>query len=391
MISPKDIEKQATRWYTDFLRAELLGKNLFPKEVRFAKVKPNQIASRFEELHRGLLQLRINSKEERGTGYSVVWEEINNRTIGKNLFPVSIQVSSKADYLMLLSPELRKHHKQFVQASDQLLREFPQLSDWVLNRVSRVGDYGPLWPDLIKVCHWFLHDNQKNRYYIRELPVAVPTKFVEQNKSILSELLLQLLPANQINLTFIGNRDHNFEKRFGLKYDETLIRLRFLDPAMVVDGLDDLSIRHSTFARHPFRGKRVIVTENKMNFLTLPPLPQTIALWGGGFQVHLLGQALWLKKRKIYYWGDLDTHGLYILSQLREQFKGAESLMMDRKTFDQFYTGDHAPPIPQVKLDSLHDDELSLFHYLKAENLRLEQEKIPQWYVQQQIDTYLDM
>lgn len=385
MINPDDINKQTARWYTDFLRAELLGEDFFPREVRFAKVRPTQVTSRFEEIHRNLLRLRRSSKEETGVGYSVVWKEVNSRTIGKNLFPVSIRVVEKADYLALLSPELQGHYRQFTQASAQLLREFPQLNDWVLGQVRRVGDYGPQWPDLIKVCRWFLRDYQRNRYYIRELPVAVPTKFVEKNKSILSELLLQLLPADQIDLAFVGNRDHNFEKRFALRYDETLVRLRFLDPVLAVDGIDDISIRHSTFASHPFEGKRVIITENKMNFLTLPPLPQTIALWGGGFRVHHIKQARWLATREIYYWGDLDTHGLYILSQLREQFEHVINLMMNRKTFDQFYTGDHAPPIAQVNIGGLHGDELSLFHYLKENNLRLEQEKIPQWYVQQQL------
>ncbi len=386
MISPKDIEKQAARWYTNFLRAEIRNEDFFPKEVRFAKVRPAQITARFEELHRGLLRLRQHSKEETGAGYLVVWEEVNSHSIGKNLLPVSIQITERADYLALLSPELQEHYQQFTQASALLLREFPQLKEWVLSQVRRVGDYGSQWPNLMKVCRWFLRDHQRDRYYIRELPIAVPTKFIEQHKSILSELLLQLLPVEQVDATFVGNREHNFEKRFGLKYDETLVRLRLLD-ATLADGIDDMAIRHTALANHPFGGTTVIITENKMNFLTLPPLPQTIALWGGGFQVHLLGAARWLSARKIYYWGDLDTHGLYILSQLRQQFAQVESLMMDKTTFDRFYTDDHAPPISQVSIDGLRSEELSLFHYLKESNLRLEQEKIPQWYVQQQLDS----
>ncbi|WKN41778.1 Wadjet anti-phage system protein JetD domain-containing protein [Tunicatimonas pelagia] len=347
------------------------------------------MASRFEEIHRGLLRLRQHSKEETGAGYSVWWEEVNSHSIGKNLFPASIWIQRKVDYLALLSPELQEHYRRFTLASAQLLREFPQLEEWVSNQVRRVGDYGPQWPDLIKVCQWFVHHHRRDYYYIRELPIAVPTKFIEQHKPILSELLLQLLPAEQVDATFGGNREHNFEKRFGLKYDETLVRLRFLDPALA-DGIDDMAIRHTTLANHPFGGTKVIITENKMNFLTLPPLPQTIALWGGGFQVHLLRTARWLRNRQLYYWGDLDTHGLSILSQLRQQFGHAESLMMDRTTFDQFYTDDQAPPIPQVNIDNLHDDERALFYYLKKGNLRLEQEKIPQWYVQQQLESVID-
>ena len=164
--------------------------------------------------------------------------------------------------------------------------------------------------------------------------------------------------------------------------------LRFLGLSLT-EGIDDLSVRHTTFARHPFGGEVVIITENKMNFLTLPSVPHALALWGGGFQVHLLEKATWLQSRTIYYWGDLDTHGLWILSQLRTYFVHVKSLMMDRETWDQFsnYSSDQAPSIPQVNTDGLHTDELALFHYLKEGGLRLEQEKIPQWYVEQRLST----
>ena len=384
MISPEDIQQQVARWYPDFLRAELSGDNFFPKAVRFARVKPRQVTADFEKIHRQLVELRLKSKEERGKGYSVEWEEVNTRTIGKNRFPVSISVAGKSDYLALLPSELRTHYQQFEQASARLRRELPQLQDWMYDNVRKIGDYGPAWPDLLEVCRWFLHHYERGRYYIRELPVRVSTKFVERHKSILSELLLQLLPADRINAAYAGNRDHNFEKRFGLKYDETLIRVRYLDPSLT-DGIDDLAIRHATFARHPFGGEAVIITENKMNFLTLPPVPRTLALWGGGFQVHLLREAQWLHSRTIYYWGDLDTHGLLILSQLRSLFAHVESLMMDRETLDRFHTGDQAPPIAQVNTAGLHEEELALFHHLKDGNIRLEQEKIPQWYVEEQL------
>lgn len=385
MISPETIKQQASRWYPDFLRAELSGTPFFPRNIRFAKVKPAQITTRFEEIHQGLVRLKANSKAERGSGYSVVWEEINNRTIGKNQFPVSIQVEEKADYLALLSTELRDHYEQFERASTLLHTTLPQLDNWTFAHAKKVGDYGSDWPGLLAVCNWFLHRYERDKYYIRELPVAVPTKFVERHKSILSELLTELLPAERINQKFVGNRDHNFEKRFGLKYDETLIRLRFLDSSLS-QGIDDLAIRHTAFTHHAFEGDTVVITENKMNFLTLPSLPQTIALWGGGFQVHLLKEAQWLNSRAIYYWGDLDTHGLLLLSQLRLLFPRVESLMMDQETFDRFYTGDQAPPIVQVNTDGLHKEELRLFHRLKKGNLRLEQEKIPQWYAEQQLN-----
>lgn len=282
IIRPEYIRKKVALWYHAFLRSEISDEVFFPKPVPFGRVKPIWVNKQFEELHHRLIRLRQHSKAERGHGYTVVWEEVNNRTIGKNLFPTGIYVADKSDYLSLLSPELEEHYRAFSEAWPRILAQFPRLSAWTQQHVKKVGDYGAAWSDLLKVCQWFVHHYEPDRHYIRELPVAVPTKFVEQHKSILSELLTQLLPAECIRSEFVGNRDHNFERRFGLKYDETLIRVRWLD-ASRAEPIDDMAIRHSAFAHHPLDGETIIITENKMNFLTLPPLPRTLALWGGGF------------------------------------------------------------------------------------------------------------
>ncbi len=47
--------------------------------------------------------------------------------------------------------------------------------------------------------------------YIRELPVEVHTKFIEENKGVLKNLLDYLLPEGMVHT---GETD--FEKRFGL-------------------------------------------------------------------------------------------------------------------------------------------------------------------------------
>ncbi|MGB3777485.1 MAG: Wadjet anti-phage system protein JetD domain-containing protein, partial [Tunicatimonas sp.] len=286
--------------------------------------------------------------------------------------------------LSLLSTE-RKHHFQQFEAAVALIREqFPPLEGWMPGNEKKLGEYGPGWADLLRVGDWFLHHYVADRYYIRELPIRVHTKFVEQHKPILNELLSYLLPPHQVRDDFVGNREHNFEKRFGLKYDESLIRVRTLN-RNGLPGLNDLSIRHSAFAQTPWPEAQGIITENKMNFLTLPALENTFAIFGGGFNIHLLRHAEWLKHKRLYYWGDLDAHGFIMLAQLRQLFAHVESLMMDRATFDAFYVGDHGPLAANVSTDGLREDEQKLFYYLKENNLRLEQEKIPHWYVLAQL------
>jgi hypothetical protein len=41
----------------------------------------------------------------------------------------------------------------------------------------------------------------------------------------------------------------------------------------------------------------IIITENKMNFQALPPLPATIEIWsGGGFMVSFLKKIVWIER-----------------------------------------------------------------------------------------------
>src|SRR5690606_23555864 len=124
-----------------------------------------------------------------------------------------------------------------------------------------------------------------------------------------------LLPTEAVR----RDSDH-FETRFGLRYDEALIRWRVLDPALLPRlGLPvaDLFSPFSQFQTLPWRELRVVIVENKMTFLTLPALSGAIAIWGGGNAATLLPDAPWLHACDLCYWGDLDAHGLNILARLR--------------------------------------------------------------------------
>ncbi|MFH6995565.1 Wadjet anti-phage system protein JetD domain-containing protein [Flavobacterium sp. FlaQc-48] len=164
------------------------------------------------------------------------------------------------------------------------------------------------------------------------------------------------------------------------------IRIRFLDNKEQHDyRFADISIPLSDFEKLELPAKNILITENKMNFLTLPLVASTIAIWsGGGFNISYLKNATWLLNKKIIYWGDIDEHGFQILHQLRSYYPHTISVMMDRQTFDLFHT--YAVDGSRNKSESLSlltNDENDLFQFLKSlnKNNRLEQEKIPQVYV----------
>jgi hypothetical protein len=135
----------------------------------------------------------------------------------------------------------------------------------------------------------------------------------------------------------------------------------------------------------------VFITENEINFLSFPPVADSLVVFGAGYGFDALAQAAWLHQRTLHYWGDIDTHGFAILNQLRAHFPHALSFLMDRDTLlaheDQW--GPEPQPT-QRDLPLLNPDERRLYddlrwRRLRDEPLRLEQERIGYGKVQQTV------
>ena len=134
---------------------------------------------------------------------------------------------------------------------------------------------------------------------------------------------------------------------------------------------------------------RVFIVENKVNFLTFPPVSNSIVIWGQGYGVVATQNSELLKSVDLIYWGDIDAQGFEILSQFRSYFAHVKSLLMDKATFDKYFENDLGTPSKiNVELN-LTSEEKALYQYIKVNNYRLEQEKIPQSYVVEHIKCQL--
>ena len=76
----------------------------------------------------------------------------------------------------------------------------------------------------------------------------------------------------------------------------------------------------------------MLITENEINYLSLPDLKATLALFGAGYGWQSLQEISWLQSVEVLYWGDIDTHGFAILNDLRAHVPHVESLLMDRES-----------------------------------------------------------
>lgn len=391
MIKLEEIKIQTNRWYRDFLVASIKGENFFPKDIRFGKVKSSETLESFSKVNKEIQNLRNKSKEQLGYGYLIEFIKRKDQKIGEQLFPNRIYFENETDYLKFINKE--KEYQEFKLAIGQITNTIPKLHEWILLNPLKVIENLGRWMDLIKICNFFISNPQPN-LYIRELPIELHTKFIEENKAIIRSLLDFLIEGH------INKNENQFERRFNLKCDEPLIRLRILDEELAkkyFSGLTDLSIPQTDFNILCVGCKRVFILENKtnfsniFNFLTLPLLKNSIAIFGKGFQLNLLKEAKWLKDKQIIYWGDIDTQGFQILSQLRSYFPDTESLMMDFETFNEFKDFSVTGTETNInQLPNLTIEENQLFKYLlnlKGKN-RLEQEKINHSFVIRKIKNF---
>ncbi len=376
MISPSEIKRQAEKWWKPFLQSHLKNEQFFPRTIdRIGKITSSAVREKFGELQEQVSELYKNSKAKLGYGYTVNKEDVNFRKTGNHTLPQSISFESAQDYVEFI--EKKKDWNSFQKNSALILQQIPQLSEWVYDNPLWVNENDKKWNDILKVCKYFL-ENPEPCLYIRQLPIDLHTKFIEQNESIIKSLLDYLIPEHIRDAS-----EKQLSKRFHLRYDEPTIRVRILDNSLKVGNLSDLRLPLGDFESLSFNCRNVLLTENKMNFLALPQLPSSIAIWsGGGFMVSYIKNTSWLKSKNIFYWGDLDAHGFLMLHQMLCYFPQTISVMMDSKTFELF-KGEGLVKGEKINADNLYtltEDELKMFNYLKANNLRLEQEKIRQGY-----------
>ena len=373
MITPIEIKKKATNKYKIYLQSIVEGESFTPIVIVGDK-KPNEDTVKFEE---ELTELISCSKEKKGYGYTIEYQTVKTKRHGVQDIPTSICFLTETDYLKYIGKE--KDTVKFKKNIVSILLSFPELKEWIYASPIKVIDYD--WENLLKVCKYFKHNPQPH-LYIRELPIQIHTKFIENNKGIIRELL------DIIITEYINADEKQFENRFNLKHDEPTVRFRVLDESIsqkFFSGINDLCIPISQFQNLRLHIKTIYIVENKMNMLTFPLKDESIVVWGHGFGVDVIKNVKWLKTKKVFYWGDLDAHGFQILSEFRTHFKHVKSFLMDKETFQEFYKNDKGTITNIGKILCLTQEENELFKYLRDNNLRLEQEKIPYNYVLRKI------
>ncbi len=311
-------------------------------------------------------------KRTQKKGYTVELTRTQHRRHGLQNIPASIRFDTEEDFLYFIGKQ--REAEQFKHSVKSLLHHFPALKSWVLNTPLKMIEYAEQWPDIIKVLLYY-QDNPRPQVYLRELPLAISTKFIETNTGIFEALFKHLFSEAMDSEAkdFIGQ--WGFQSKPG-----PFFRIRVLDPDLRPElcGFEELSLSLQQLETTQLPGQRLLIVENEMTYLSLPPLPATLAIWGHGNQAQSLRHLSWLGHYQVYYWGDLDTQGLRILAGLRQSHPKIQSFLMDWETLTAYedWVQSGAKDTQAPPTEHLTGPENRVFNHLQNHTLRLEQEHI---------------
>jgi len=375
--TPADLRAQVLKlWDRGVLLASMVsGTPIFPRRLIVKGPTSAELAQRFDDVRKWIAGL--NSYEKL---YRVLWRDVNHRVLGSNSVPDEVWIDTLEDALGLIGRS--RDAERFASIVTLTRERHPQLISWLEKRPLRALELIGEWPKLLDIISW-VQQHPSPGIYLRQVDIpGVHSKFIEGHRSVVSELLDLVLPQDAINDSVRGVS--GFCQRYGFQDKPTRIRFRILDPdiAFVPTGTDqDITVTHDTFARLALPLEKIFITENEINFLAFPPISHSMVVFGAGYGFEMLAEARWLQNLRLYYWGDIDTHGFAILDQIRAQLPKIESFLMDHETLLAHQPQWGKEPKPGRRdLPRLNVAESALYDDLRQNRfgtqLRLEQERI---------------
>ncbi|MDD2759774.1 MAG: DUF2220 family protein [Methylomonas sp.] len=362
------------RWQRGQILAETLADSgLFPLRLSLKAPTSAQLGTDFAAA-RAWVESWQNADDRY---FRLEWRDIQHKQLGRNRLPAAVMFETPGDAAALLKKA--KEMARFAELAQGLPDALTPLNGWLLKHPLRALEDAEPWPKLLAVADWIMA-NPRPGIYLRQISLpAIDSKFIEKHKKLLGEWLDLLLPEAAIDFTHGGVS--GFEARYGFLFKPALIRFRILDNCFNIAGLSDLTVTAEEFATLNLPVQRVFVTENDINGLAFPPVESGIVIFGRGYGFEALAKAEWLKNKEIHYWGDIDTHGFAILSQFRQQFPRAHSLLMDEETLllHRAHWVEESKP-GKANLTGLTETENILYDALRdnrfGNGVRLEQEYV---------------
>ncbi len=366
------------------LKARLLNKKPFPIRIG---LKPPPGQSAVEDLEH--FQSFIRQWRSFPSQQFIEWDTRNYRTLSEQTLPKFFTLHSVRDLIEFIGDEAAKRSRIWKANMSPLLEAYPDAYQALVKHLPTIESMHPsdarLLPTLIKQ----LTPGMGAGKYLRALPlVGVDTKFLESYRTLIADLL------DTLHDNAVSNAGGLHEWLGCRSNPKGWLTVRPLceESRAKLGGFPLLQFPGDVLQERVLPADNILVVENMESGLGLPSLPNTIAVFGGGKNVAWM-EAPWLKNKRVAYWGDLDTWGLAILSDVRSKLPAVHALMMDQETLDRHkdrMVGERKSVDGTPEF--LTESEARIFLGLKNANKndsRLEQERLSPDYIQSKLKHWI--
>lgn len=368
---------QLEKNYKSYLKNIIAGKPFHPIVLRGGKNKPATTAA----LHMAITLFQQYEKKDSGYGWEIEWQPWSSKKLGNQLWPISITVSTEADYLFLTQKQ--KDIEKFKEQLQHLLSWRSEIKDFLLSVPGSVLQYRQAWKGICIVIDYLLSNDVTN-HYIRSIPVPVHTKFIKDNEFMILSLLKYLNPA------LLPANCNNIETGLGLRRKSPLFTLRWLDTGLAdlyTGGIGLLSIPADILKTREWKINEIWLVENETNLYLMPERNNALVIFSKGYAMELLYDIPLFHRSRIFYWGDLDEDGFNMLNRLRKHYPPVTSVFMNQDTLDihREHISKQNEKYKIKELELLTETEKNAFEQLLLTDGRLEQERLNQQFIIQTI------
>lgn len=376
MKTPEQVSQKLraslTRNWKQFLSDSVAGKTFELRiSIGFDRKSAAEDFSAFEK-HRRAWELATSAL--RGVGLELEVKRVRWRGVGgeMEILDAVIFKDRRALLSFLKDFALLRRWVRSVRRLRYVLAKKPEIFERLLGELQQISnESGTEFKQLMRLVD-YLEVHRSADCYIRELPVlGVNTKFFEKNLKLISDLLAFRLGKTLTPEILI--------KEWHIKLSPFLVNV--CNANVFLEGLPGMELAAIGLSALKKRPSALLVIENLQTGLAISSaVPGIPIVCGMGFGVIRLAGLPWIKEVPVYYFGDLDVHGLAILSAFRKIAPQTTSFLMDRKTFKRYSLFSVKDPTkPQFSAASigLTDEEAFLYETLLRTGRRLEQERIP--------------
>jgi hypothetical protein len=387
-LLPADVTHMITKreWDNSVnLKSRLLGNRLFPIRIGLKPPAGRAVIDDLSHFQKFVSQWNTYPNQQ-----WIEWETRHYRSLSEQRIPKALVLNNIQDLIDFVG-EKAKIKGQLWKNNMTPLLTLPGdgIYPVLVQHLARVESMTVNECQLLKNLISQLSANMGVDRYLRALPlVGVDTKFLENHQPLVSSLLDVIHDGALSQAGGLLNWLDCLDNPKGWICVRPLCEMTKQNMA----GFPILQLSNNVLRQHSLPATNILVVENIQSGLGLPNLPDTIAVFGGGKNVAWMN-AEWLKNKRVAYWGDIDSWGLSILSDVRAKLPEVTALMMDHETLEMFKDRMVIEPESVDKIPpDLNKLEQQLFIELTSANSglsRLEQERLSSDYIQLKLEAWI--